>query len=155
MLIFSSIIDSKFLRSENWKNDSCVAIKSYYEVYSVPEVAALWCEVDAEHIKRILLEVGQLSKTGFGRGVWTHPEVSCLEPRSRAIAETIESGALAYGREGGNTIDSTENVAAERRHVLVRNLKIWMESSFPNEKPVFLFDDIERNSHDSITLEAY
>ena len=30
-----------------------------------------------------------------------------------------------------------------------------MEAEFPNEKPAFLFDDIERNSHDSITLEAY
>lgn len=140
---------------ENWKDDNCAAMKSHYAVYSVPEAAALWCGVEKDQIDEILSGITQLSESGFGRGVWLHDDVPCLEPRSRAIADAILSDALAHGREDGNPVDSNDNVAAERRHVLGRDLKCWMEAEFPNEKPAFLFDDIERNSHDSITLEAY
>ena len=141
--------------TENWKDDNCAAMKSHYAVYSVPEAAALWCGVEKDQINEILSGITQLSESGFGRGVCLHDDVPCLEPRSRAIADAILSGALAHGREDGNPVDSNDHVAAERRHVLGRDLKCWMENEFPNEKPAFLFDDIERNSHDSITLEAY
>jgi len=30
-----------------------------------------------------------------------------------------------------------------------------MEKAFPNEKPSFLFDDIEKNSHSAITADSY
>lgn len=141
--------------TENWKDDNCAAMKSHYAVYSVPEAAALWCGVEKDQIDGILSGITKLSESGFGRGVCLHDDVPCLEPRSRAIADAILSGALAHGREDGNPVDSNDHVAAERRHVLGRDLKCWMENEFPNEKPAFLFDDIERNSHDSITLEAY
>jgi len=141
--------------TEAWKDDNCAAMKAHYAVYSVPEASALWCNVDKDQIKKILSEVVKLSETGFGRGVWLHDDIPCLEPRSRAIAEAILSGALPHGREGGVIVDSNDGVAAERRHVLGRNLKCWMEVEFPNEKPAFLFDDIERNSRSEITLEIY
>jgi hypothetical protein len=141
--------------TEAWKDDNCAAMKAHYAVYSVPEASALWCNVDKDQIKKILSEVVKLSEIGFGRGVWLHDDIPCLEPRSRAIAEAILSGALPHGREGGVIVDSNDGVAAERRHVLGRDLKFWMEVEFPNEKPEFLFDDIERNSHSEITLEAY
>jgi hypothetical protein len=141
--------------TEAWKDDNCAAMKAHYAVYSVPEASALWCGVDKDQVKKILSEVVKLSETGFGRGVWLHDDIPCLEPRSRAIAEAILSGALPHGREDGVTVDSNDVVAAERRRVLGRDLKCWMELEFPNEKPEFLFDDIERNSHSEITLEAY
>jgi hypothetical protein len=141
--------------TDTWKNDNCAAMKAHYAVYSVPQAAALWCGVDKENIDTVISEASQLSQSGFGRGVWIHPDVPCLEPRSRAIADAIENRKLPHGREDGETVNPADQVAYERRHILGRDLKTWMESEFPNEKPVFLFDDIERNSHDLITLEAY
>lgn len=141
--------------TETWKDDDCIAMKAHYTVYSVPEAAALWCGIDKDQVKKILLEVEHLSETGFGRGVWLHDDIPCLEPRSRAIADAILSGVLPHGREDGVTIGSNDCVAAERRHVMGRDLKCWMEAEFPNEKPLFLFDDIERNSRKEITIEVY
>ncbi len=140
--------------TESWKNDDCAAMKAHYAVYAVPHAAALWCKVPEDLIKQVLKEVTQLSPTGFGRGVWTHPDVPCLEPRSRAIAEAIESGLLPHGREDGQSVGN-DHVAYERRHVFGRDLKKWIEKAFPNDKPSFLFDDIERNSHSAISADSY
>ena len=141
--------------NETWKNDNCAAMKAHYAVYSVSKAAALWCGVEKDLVNEVLSEITQLSTTGFGRGVWVHANVPCLEPRSRAIAEAIQSGELPHGREDGVTVDSNDGVAAERRHILGKDLKSWMEMAFPNEKPEFLFDDVERNSHSEISLDAY
>ena len=139
--------------NDSWKDDNCAAIKAHYAVLSVPRAAALWCGVPDDYLDEVLSEVTQLSESGFGRGVWCHPAVPCLEPRSRAIAEAIESGELPHGRE--DAAPANEHVAYERRHIFGRDLKTWMGSIFPNEKPAFLFDDIEQNSHPEISAEAY
>ncbi|OOY57534.1 hypothetical protein [Solemya velum gill symbiont] len=141
--------------TETWKDDNCAAIKAHYAVLSIPKAAALWCCVPDDYLEKILSEVTQLSESGFGRGVWCHPDVPCLEPRSRAIAEAIESGELSHGREDAAPVASSDHVAYERRHIFGRDLKAWMEKAFPNEKPAFLFDDIEQNSHSSISAESY
>jgi len=141
--------------TEAWKDDNCAAMKAHYAVYSVPKAAALWCGVEKDVVNEVLSETTQLSDTGFGRGVWVHANVPCLEPRSRAITDAILSGALPHGREDGVTVDANDWVAAERCHVFGRDLKAWMEDEFPNEKPKFLFDNIERNSRSEITLEVY
>ena len=140
--------------SDSWKEDNCQSMKAHYAVYSVPQAAALWCGVPENTLQQIVNEATQLSGVGFGRGVWMHSLVPCLEPRSRAIAEAIESGDLPHGREDAQTVEN-DHVAYERRHVFGRELKKWMEKAFPNEKPAFLFDDIEQNSHSSITAESY
>jgi hypothetical protein len=129
-------------------------MKAHYAVYSIPKAAALWCGVPEDMLDTILSEVQQFSSTGFGRSIWTHPAVPCLEPRSRAIAEAIESGELPHGREDGGFVQE-DHVAYERRHFSGRDLKSWMEKAFPNEKPAFLFDDLERNTHPSISADAY
>lgn len=141
--------------NNSWKDDNCAAIKAHYAVYSVPHAAALWCGVTEDLIKQVLAEATQLSQTGFGRGIWLHPQIPCMEPRSRAIAEAIESGELPHGRENAKPVVYGEHVAYERRHVLGRDLKNWMRKAFPNEKPAFLFDEIERNSHTAISVDAY
>jgi hypothetical protein len=141
--------------AESWKDHNCVAMRTHYTVYSIPHAAALWCGVTDEFIDQVLAEVTQLSDSGFGRGVWKHPEVPCLEPRSRAMAEAIENGLLPHGRESAEPVEKNDRVAPDRRHIFGRNLKIWMEEAFPNEKPAFLFDDIERDSHTSISADSY
>lgn len=140
--------------ANSWEKDNCAAMKAHYAVFSVPQAAALWCGVPEGQISTILQEVTQLSPTGFGRGVWIHPNVPCLEPRCRAIAEAIEDGSLPHGREDGQTVDG-DHVAYERRHFFGRDLRKLMEKAFPKEKPAFLFDDIERNTHPAISTDAY
>jgi len=141
--------------TNSWKDDNCAAMKAHYTVYSVPEAAARWCGVTDDLIQHVLGEVTQFSGTGFGRGVWVHPDAPCIEPRSRAIAEGIESGLLPHGREDAQPVDKIDHVAYERRHIFGRDLKAWMEKAFPNDKPSFIFDDIEQNSHSSITADSY
>ena len=107
---------------DSWKDDNCAAIKAHYAVLSVPRAAALWCGVPDDYLDEVLSEVTQLSESGFGRGVWCHIAVPCLEPRSRAIAEAIESGALPHGREDAVPVAASEHVAYERRHIFGRDL---------------------------------
>ena len=138
-----------------WESDNCAAMRAHYAVYSIPQAAALWCGVPEDQVEEIVREAVQLSPTGLGRSIWRHPAVPCLEPRSRAIAEAVESGDLPHGREDGSTVASGDHVAYERRHFFGRDLRAWMEKAFPNEKPAFLFDDIERSTHTAISTDAY
>ncbi|MEO9748187.1 MAG: hypothetical protein ABJ360_12565 [Roseobacter sp.] len=138
-----------------WENDSCASIKAHFAVFSIPQAAALWCGVTEDLLGKIVSECQQLSSTGFGRSVWVHPYIPCIEPRSRAIAEAMEHGALSYGREDAEPVDSNDSVAFERRHCKGRDLKQWMEEAFPGEKPAFLFDTHERVSGSGISLEDY
>lgn len=138
-----------------WETDSCATMKSHYAVYSIPQAAALWCGVPESRIASILDQAMQLSGSGLGRSVWKHPDVPCLEPRSRAIAEAIGDGKIPHGREDGTPVRDGDHVAYERRHFFGRDLRKWMEEAFPNEKPAFLFDDIERSTHTAISADAY
>ncbi len=140
--------------NQTWESDNCASMRAHYAVFSIPQAAALWCGVPENILNTILNEVQPLSGTGLGRSIWIHPAVPCLEPRSRAIAEAIENGELPHGREDGQTVEDG-HVAYERRHFFGRDLKQWMEKAFPNEKPSFLFDDLEQSSHTAISADAY
>lgn len=141
--------------TNTWETDNCAAMKAHYAVYSIPQAAALWCGVPENQVEQIVDEATQLSTTGFGRSVWRHPKVPCLEARSRAIAEACEKRELPHGRDDGEPVREDDCVAYERRTFFGRNLKKWMEKAFPNEKPSFLFDDIEQSTHTSISADAY
>ena len=130
-------------------------MKAHYAVYSIPQAAALWCGVPEDQLHMVLQEARQLSPTGLGRSIWKNPAVPCLEPRSRAIAEAIEEGSLPHGREDGQPVNSGDHVAHERRHFFGRDLRKWIEEIFPNDKPAFLFDDIERSTHTAISADTY
>jgi len=140
---------------ESWKEDSCADVKARYALYSVARAAALWCGVTDDLIEQVLNEASPISETGLGRCIVSHPDAPCIEPRCRAIAEAIESGLLPHCRENGKLVDTGEHAAYERWHISGRALKTWIEEEFPNDKPAFLFDDIERNSHSAITTDAY
>jgi len=140
---------------ESWKEDSCADVKARYALYSVARAAALWCGVTEDMIEQVLDEASPISESGVGRCIMSHPDAICIEPRCRAIAEAIESGVLPHCRENGKLVESGDHAAHDRWHVSGRALKTWIEKEFPNDKPAFLFDDIERNSHSSITADAY
>lgn len=137
--------------SKAWENDSCEHVQSYYTVYQIPVAAALWCGIPPDEVAEHI----QISEQ-VNRGVFRHPYIKCLEPRCRALHEAIEKGALPVSRENGKSFDgSIEHVAHERRHVTRQNLKEWIAREFPSDKPEFLFDEIERQTHSAISAEAF
>jgi hypothetical protein len=131
-----------------WENDSCEAVQAYFTVYRVPVAAALWCGIPPDEIEEALS-----ISTESSRGVFKHPYIKCLEPRCRAIHDAIEKGLLPCSRENGKVVQ--EHVANERRHVSRQHLKDWIAAQFPSDKPAFLFDEIERNTHSAINADAY
>lgn len=131
-----------------WENDSCGAVQAYFTVYRVPIAAALWCGIAPEELEEHLAQCKEVVK-----GVLKHPYIRCLEPRCRAIHDAIASGALPCSRENGKVV--TDHVAPERRHVSRQHLKDWIAAQFPSDKPAFLFDEIERDTHKSISADAY
>jgi FtsZ-binding cell division protein ZapB len=128
--------------------DSCVELKSRYEFYPVKVAAALWCGIPEGELNHILNQAIEVS-----RGVWASPYISCLEPRCRAIHDAINDALLPVCRENGHVVE--EHVAPERRHVRGEDLRIWIAENFPNDKPAFLFDEIERSTHTAINSEAF
>jgi hypothetical protein len=64
--------------TNSWKDNNCAVIKSHYAVYSIPHAAALWCGVTEDLIEQVLAEVTQVSSSGFGRGIWKHPQAPCI-----------------------------------------------------------------------------
>ncbi|PYF99289.1 hypothetical protein D893_02695 [Thioalkalivibrio sp. ALE21] len=141
--------------NKQWETDNCAEMRAHYTVYSIPQAAALWCGIPENEVPDILNEAQQISQTGIGRSIWRHPSVGCLEPRSRAIAEAIESGDIPHGREDGRPVAPGEHVAHERRHFFGRDLRNWIKEAFPLEKPEFLFYEIERNTTSDLTIDSY
>ena len=135
---------------KTWENDSCEAVQSYFTVYRVPVAAALWCGIEPGEVEEHLA-----LSTEVARGVLKHPYINCLEPRCRAIHDAIVTGLLPCSRENGKVVPTNDNVAAERRHISRQHLKDWIAAQFPSDKPAFLFDDIERNTHTAINKDAY
>lgn len=140
--------------NNTWEKDNCANMKALYSAYSIQQAAALWCGIPEQEVKEILQSAKQISSTGTGKSIWLHPDVPCLEPRCRAISEAMEDGILLYGREDGKPI-TNEHIAHERRRILGRNLKQWILDTLPNDKPPFLFDEIEQNTHSAISVDAY
>lgn len=137
-----------------WENDSCDTVQACYSVYHVPVAAALWCGVPANQVAEELrkaIPVGQ--SNALGKATLRHPYLKCLEPRIRAIHAAIDAGELPTCREDGRKVD--DHVAYGRRHVYGLDLKEWAKSIAPTERPAFLFDDIERNTHPEITADTY
>jgi hypothetical protein len=87
------------------------------------------------------------------KGVLKHPYIRCMEPRCRAIHDAIVNGVLPCSRENGRVV--TEHVAPDRRHVSRQHLKDWIAAEFPSDKPAFLFDEIERDTHKAISADTY
>ena len=135
---------------KRWKNDSCEAVQSYFTVYRVPVAAALWCGIEPVEVEEHLA-----LSTEVARGVLKHPYINCLEPRCRAIHDAIVAGLLPCSRENGKVVPTEDNVAAERRHISRQHLKDWIAAQFPSDKPEFLFDEIERNTHTAINKDAH
>ncbi len=131
-----------------WENDTCDEIFTYFAHYPVQVAAALWCGIPENQISKYINESVEMQ-----RGIYKHPNVKCLEAKCRAMHNAIDSGLLPVSRENGTIV--TEHVAPERRHVSRKHLKEWIAETFPNNKPPFLFDELERKTHKAIDADSY
>ena len=71
------------------------------------------------------------------------PRWPMLRLNTERIFDALWNGDLAYGR-AGITIDDPSLV----------DLKIWMSLFYPDQKPEFLFDAVERQMHPAIGVET-
>ncbi len=131
--------------------NSCDEVKAYYTSYPVQVAAALWCGVppmDLQDVLSVAVETG--------RNIYAHHKISCLEPRCRAIHAAIDNDKLLCGRDGrGRAFESQDHVAPERRTIARQDLKEWIKKEFPSDKPEFLFDKIERETHAAINVDSF
>ncbi len=128
--------------------NSCKQVQSYFALYPVPVAALLWCGSPPEQVNDHLSDANETLT-----GIFSLPYMPCLEARCRAIHEAIENGDLPVCREKGVVVD--DNVAVARRHIRREDLKAWVAKNFPDDKPAFLFDKVERNTHSSINTQAF
>lgn len=134
----------------NYDKDNCEAFQKYFAYYTVAQMAMLWCGIEPPDFDEVLDECSYPR-----RGIPKHPYIGCLEHRAAAIMDAIDANELAVGRDGKGHSISEDHVAPERRTLLMKDFKEWLLATFPNEKPKLIFDEIERNAHSSITVEAY
>ncbi|QGX90918.1 protein kinase [Tatumella sp. TA1] len=133
-----------------YDKENCEPFQKYFAYYTVEQMAMLWCGIDANDFNEVLGECEYPR-----RAIPKHPYIPCLEFRAAAIMDAIEAKELAVGRDGRNHTINDDHVAPERRTILIKDFKEWLINAFPNEKPRLIFDEIERNSHSSITVEVY
>lgn len=135
-------------------DDSCTILQATHTIYSVPEAAALWCRIQKDRVQAELNRATPVgNSTAMGRATLRHPSIPCLEVRIRAMHQAIDNGTLDSCREDGQKSDG--HIAYERRHVYGQDLKEWAKHLVPNERPAFLFDDLERQAHGTVTVEAF
>ena len=128
--------------------NSCKQVQSYFALYPVPVAALLWCGSPPEQVNDHLSDANETLT-----GIFSLPYMPCLEARCRAIHEAIENGDLPVCREKGVVV--YDDVAVARRHIRREDLKAWVAKNFPDDKPAFLFDKVERNTHSSINTKAF
>lgn len=81
------------------------------------------------------------------------PQWPILRLNVARIFDAMRNRELPYGR-GGITCDDPSLLDDPELTVRHVDLRAWMNRFYPGQKPEFLFDDIERQLHPAITLEA-
>lgn len=128
---------------------SCNALEKTF--YSPLEAAIRWCgliEHEASIMQPMQVSARQIpAATDF-------PQWPCLRANTEKIVDAIESGEIRCGRDGLD-VRPGEHVAPARRTVRHAALKEWMAKHYPDQKPPFLFDEIERSAHSAINADTF
>ena len=133
--------------SDNYNPKSCNALEKPF--YHPIEAAIRWCGL-IEHEDRILEQLdGKFMPEAHQFRQWP-----CLRANTAKIIDGMQHGDLPYGRDG-KTVPKGEQVATHRQTVRHTDLKNWMSKHFPDQKPAFLFDEIERQTHAAYTAENF
>ncbi len=134
--------------NNDYNPKSCNAIEKSF--YTPIEAALRWCNL-VKHEPQIFQQLG-------GREVPSaadFPMWPCLRANTEKIWDAIHNREVARGRDGKTVGNPSESIAAHRVTVRHADLKAWMAKHYPDQKPAFLFDEVERNTHSSINAEAF
>ena len=127
------------------------------ENYTPIEAAIRWCEL-------IQYEEEILKKTGNGTpGPDDFPQWPCLRINLLKILSATSGGKIEYALDGivqqegcwtyPNVLSSYLSKGTLTIH---RNaLKYWIAENYPDQKPAFLFDEIERKTHAAINADSF
>ncbi|HNO32546.1 MAG TPA: hypothetical protein PKI78_12225 [Anaerolineales bacterium] len=131
---------------EQYNEKSCNNLEKLY--YRPIEAALRWCNL-IDHEPEILSAIG--SEVLLPAGAF--PQWPCLRLNTEKIWVAIQDGEMPYGRDG-KSVPAGENVRKDRITVKHTDLRAWMAKTYPDQKPPFLFDEIERNTHTAINAES-
>lgn len=132
---------------ERYDDKSCSSLEKVY--YKPIEAALRWCNL-IEHEVLILQTVGN----NLFPAVGDFPQWPCLRANAEKIYDAVINGSLIHGRDG-RTVSAGDHVAKERLTIRHTDLKKWMAENYPDQKPKFLFDDIERATHTAINADSF
>jgi len=132
---------------DGYNPKSCNALEKPF--YRPVEAAIRWCGLIA-HEAQILMHIGEdgIPKTG------QFPQWPCLQANTEKILDAIMHGNIPHGRDG-RTVAENDHVAKARLTVRHTDLREWMAKHYPDQKPAFLFDEIERKTHAAINADAF
>ena len=132
---------------ENYDSKSCNTLEKLY--YRPIEAALRWCNLIG-YESQVLAKVGAelLPPTD------AFPQWPCLRLNTEKIWAAIQDGELQYGRDG-KTVVPGETVRKDRITVKHTDLRTWIQKTYPDQKPKFLFDDIERSTHSAINADTF
>lgn len=132
---------------ETYDPKSCNALEKPF--YRPIEAALRWCNLVA-YEQQILQVTGE----GLLPPAGAFPQWPCLRANAEKIVDAIQNNELPYGRDG-RTVSPGEQVAKHRLTVRHTDLKKWMAEHYPDQKPKFLFDEVERGTHAAINADAF
>lgn len=129
--------------------NSCNALEKPF--YTPVEAALRWCGL-IKHEVEILSFMEVFAEPIPSAGDF--PQWPCLRANAEKIADALDNKEMPCGRDG-KTVGPDDHVAPYRRTVRHTDLKEWMAKYYPDQKPSFLFGEIERTTHSSITVDAW
>jgi hypothetical protein len=132
---------------EIYDSKSCSALEKPY--YKPIEAALRWCNL-VQHEAQILTQVGSALLPPIG----AFPQWPCLRANTEKILDATLNGDLVHGRDG-RTVAPGDHVAKERMTIRHTDLKAWMFRHYPDQKPKFLFDEVERNTHANYNASTF
>jgi hypothetical protein len=132
---------------DGYIRNSCNSLEKPF--YRPVEAALRWCGLIA-HEAEILSELSDdwVPKTR------QFPRWPCLQTNTEKILDAIMHNAIPHGRDG-QTVSDRDHVAKARLTVRHTDLREWMSKHYPDQKPAFLFDEIERNTHAQFNKDSF
>lgn len=136
------------MMTSEYNTKSCNALEKPF--YRPVEAAIRWCGLIARETEIL----AALSSSDMIPKAGQFPLWPCLQTNTEKILDAILNDDMPHGRDGC-TVAANDHVARARLTVRHTDLREWMAKNYPDQKPAFLFDEIERGTHTAITADTY
>lgn len=133
---------------DQYNPKSCNALEKPF--YRPAEAALRWCGLIDHEVEILAALHGGADVPRIGQ----FPQWPCLKNNTEKILDAISNGDIPYGRDG-KTVTNNEQVRPDRRTVRHTDLREWMAKHYPDQKPAFLFDETERQTHAAFNADSF